>query len=82
MRTWQLQEAKGKFSEVVKRAQKQGPQNITVHGELVAVLVSQRDYQKLTHPKPSLVELLRASPLVGSGLDIAREQTHTRKVKL
>ena len=82
MRTWQLQEAKGKFSEVVKRAQSQGPQNITVHGEPVAVLVSQRDYQKLTHPKPGLVELLRASPLVGSDLDIAREQTNTRKVKL
>ena len=82
MQTWQLQEAKGKFSEVVKRAQSQGPQNITVHGEPVAVLISLRDYQKLTHPKPSLVELLRASPLVGSNLDIAREQTPTRKINL
>ncbi|MGA9665384.1 MAG: type II toxin-antitoxin system Phd/YefM family antitoxin [Gallionella sp.] len=82
MRTWQLQEAKAKFSEVVKRAQSQGPQNITVHGEPVAVLLSRRDYLKLTHPKPSLVELLRASPLVGSDLKISREQTHTRKIKL
>ncbi len=82
MRTWQLQEAKGKFSEVVKRAQSQGPQNITVHGEPVAVLLSRRDYLKLTHPKPSLVELLRASPLVGSDLKITREQTSTRKIKL
>jgi prevent-host-death family protein len=82
MRTWQLQEAKGKFSEVVKRAQSQGPQNITVHGEPVAVLLSRRDYLKLIHPKPSLVELLRASPLVGSDLKITREQTPTRKIKL
>jgi antitoxin Phd len=82
MRTWQLQEAKGKFSEVVKRAQSQGPQNITVHGEPVAVLMSRRDYLKLTYPKPSLVELLRSSPLVGSDLKISREQTPTRKVKL
>lgn len=82
MQTWQLQEAKSKFSEVVKRAQNQGPQNITVHGEPVAVLISQRDYQKLTHPKPSLVELLRTSPLAGSKLKIAREQTPTRKIKL
>ncbi len=82
MQTWQLQEAKGKFSEVVKRAQSQGPQNITVHGEPVAVLISRRDYLKLTHPKPSLVGLLRTSPLMGSDLDIARKQTPTRKIKL
>ena len=82
MQTWQLQEAKGKFSEVVKRAQSQGPQNITVHGEPVAVLISLRDYQNLTHPKPGLVELLRSSPLMDSSLDIAREQTPTRKIKL
>jgi len=82
MQTWQLQEAKGKFSEVVKRAQSQGPQNITVHGESVAVLISRRDYLKLTHPKPSLVELLRASPLAGSDLETTREQTLTRKIKL
>jgi len=82
MRTWQLQEAKGKFSEVVKNAQSQGPQNITVHGEPVAVLISRRDYLKLTHPKPGFVELLRASPFVGSGLKITREQTTTRKIKL
>lgn len=82
MQTWQLQEAKGKFSEVVKRAQSQGPQNITVHGEAVAVLISRRDYLKLTHPKPGLVEFLRASPLTGSDLKITREQTNTREIKL
>lgn len=82
MQTWQLQEAKGKFSEVVKRAQSEGPQNITVHGEPVAVLLSRRDYNKLTHPKPGLVELLRNSPLLGSGLKIERQQTSTRKIKL
>lgn len=82
MQTWQLQEAKGKFSEVVKRAQSQGPQNITVHGEAVAVLISRRDYLKLTRPQPGLVEFLRASPLMGSGFKVAREQTGTRKIKL
>ena len=82
MQTWQLQEAKGRFSEVVKCAQSQGPQNITVHGEPVAVLISLRDYQNLTHPKPSLIELLRTSPLMGSDLEIEREQTPTREIKL
>ncbi len=82
MRTWQLQEAKGKFSEVVKSAQSQGPQNITVHGEPVAVLLSRRDYLKLIHPKPGFVDFLRSSPLVRSDLKITREQTHTRNIKL
>ena len=82
MQTWQLQEAKGKFSEVVKRAQHEGPQNITVHGEPVAVLLSRRDYLKLIHPKPNLVEMLRASPLRGSKLKIERQQTLTREIKL
>ena len=33
MATWQLQEAKSKFSEMVKRALSEGPQGITVRGE-------------------------------------------------
>lgn len=82
MRTWQLQEAKGKFSEVVKSAQSQGPQNITVHGEPVAVLLSRCDYLKLIHPKLGFVDFLRSSPLVRSNLKITREQTRTRNVKL
>ena len=43
MTTWQPQEAKGKFSEVVKRALSEGPQGITVRGESVAVLISRRN---------------------------------------
>ena len=35
MATWKLHEAKGKFSELVTRALKEGPQDITVRGELV-----------------------------------------------
>jgi hypothetical protein len=46
------------------------------------VLLSRRDYHKLTRPKPSLVELLRTPPLMNSGLKIERQQTATRKIKL
>jgi antitoxin Phd len=67
---------------VVKNAQSQGPQNITLHGEPVAVLISRRDYLKLIHPKLGFVELLRASPLMGSDLKITREQTSTRTIKI
>ena len=82
MSTWQLQEAKGKFSELVKRARQEGPQDITVRGEPVAVMLSRADYQRLTQPKPSLVAFLRQSPLAGVEADFSREQTLAREIAL
>ena len=41
---WQLQDAKARFSEVVRRAVEQGPQHVTVNGEERAVIVSAREY--------------------------------------
>jgi prevent-host-death family protein len=37
-RVWSLQEAKAKFSEVVRRAQTEGPQEITLHGKHVVTI--------------------------------------------
>ena len=80
MRSWQLQEAKARLSELVKRAASEGPQDITVRGEAVAVVLSRAEYERLRRPKPSLVEFIRSSPLAGVKLDTRREQTRTRKV--
>jgi antitoxin Phd len=82
MLTWQLQEAKGKFSEVVKRALSDGPQGITVRGEPVAVVISRAEYARLTHPKPGFVEFMRGSPMTGLDLDIERPQGLTREIAL
>ena len=49
MVTRQLQEAKGKFSEVVKRALSDGPQGITVRGEPVAVVIAGAENHRLTY---------------------------------
>ena len=38
MKLWPLQDAKNQFSEVVRRAQKEGPQTVTRHGRPVAVV--------------------------------------------
>ena len=46
---WQLQDAKNKFSEVVDKALKSGPQIITRRGIETAVIISIEDYQKLTN---------------------------------
>jgi len=79
MDKWQLQEAKARFSEVIKKAKKEGPQSITVHGEPTAVVISREEYEKLKHPKGSFVEFMRRSPLYGLELELRREQTLTRE---
>lgn len=50
-KSWQLQEAKNKFSQVVDEAQSKGPQTITRHGKEVAVVLSASEYYKLTASK-------------------------------
>ena len=55
-RSWRLQEAKARLSEVVKAAVKEGPQEITVRGETAAVLLSERDYARLARPKPEALD--------------------------
>ena len=82
MSTWQLQEAKGKFSEAVKRALKKGSQDITVRGEPVAVVISREEYTRLTHPKLGFLEFMRHSPLIGAGVDFSGEQSLIREIAL
>jgi len=82
MRYWQLQEAKAKFSKLVKDVRKHGPQGVTVHGSAAAVLVSMEDYQQLTRQRPGLVEFLRHSPLKGVEIDTGRLDSTDRGVEL
>lgn len=82
MQRWQLQQAKARMSELVKNAQTQ-PQDITVHGKSVAVVLSRDAYDRLAGTDETLVEFMRRSPLFGDeGLKIAREQSATREVDL
>lgn len=83
MHTWQLQEAKSRLSEVVKGAEREGPQEITVHGRPVAVVLSRADYDRLAGTGESLVAFMRRSPLAGAeDLDLQRDQSSTRVVGL
>lgn len=79
---WQLQKAKNRLSEVVRRAQSEGPQIITLHGTDAAVVVSARDFGKLARRKGRLVDFFRSSPLVGVELELTRSRDTGRKVKL
>lgn len=82
MRRWQLQEAKARLSELVKSAQNEGPQQITLRGDPVVVVLSRRDYERLAHEKPSFVELFRRSPLSGIELNLDRDRSAAREVDL
>ena len=79
MSTWQLQAAKARLSEVIKKATKEGPQSITVRGEQTAVVISSEEYERLKHPRGSFVEFMRRSPLYRVELDLRRAQTLTRE---
>ena len=73
--TWQLQDAKSKFSQVVDNAIHDKPQFVTKHGNNAVVVLSFEDYKKMIKPKTNLVTFLRNSPLSEIDLDISRNKT-------
>jgi prevent-host-death family protein len=78
---WQLQEAKQRFSELVRHARAEGPQVVTKHGEEVAVVVSIEEYRRLTDKLPSFKQFLLAAPDLDA-LDIDRSRERARVVEL
>ncbi len=59
---WQLQDAKNRFSQLVQRARKEGPQFVTLRGERAAVVMSVETFDALTAPRASLVDHLLSGP--------------------
>jgi prevent-host-death family protein len=59
---WQLQDAKNRFSELVQRARREGPQIVTLRGERAVVVLSAEDYDQLAAEHPSLVDYLMSGP--------------------
>ena len=81
MHTWQMQEAKARLSEVVKCAEKEGPQEITLHGQSVAIVISRNLYDRLAGTGQSLVEFMRSSPLYeNDDVTLIRDQSTTREI--
>jgi len=62
MRKWQMQEAKAKFADVVRRAGTEGPQIVTYRGTDAAIVLSIDEYQRLKAQRPSLAEFLMSGP--------------------
>ena len=84
-RSWQLQTAKAKFSELFRRARLEGPQYVTRQGKEAVVVLPAEEFERLStrvRQPPSLVRFFAESPLVGSGIDLERKPDYGRKVEL
>ncbi|MBX0330116.1 type II toxin-antitoxin system Phd/YefM family antitoxin [Oscillochloris sp. ZM17-4] len=79
-RTWQLQEAKNRLSEVVDEALTHGPQIITRRGIETAIVLSYAEYQRLALSRVGISTFFRESPLAAAAedLDLARDSSPPR----
>lgn len=79
---WQLQEAKGNFSQLIKRAAGGDAQMVTVHGKPTAVVVSADEYTRLTRRRSKLSSALLQPELAAEDLDFSRSRDSGRITEL
>ena len=80
---WKLEDAKARFSEVVRRARREGPQRVTVRGQDAVVVVAADEFERMlpraAEPVPFLAFM---ESLSVDGLDLTREPDPGRDVEL
>ena len=59
---WQVQDAKQRFSELIRTAHAEGPQVVTRHGEDIAVVIDIADYRRLRGQVIEFTDYLRSGP--------------------
>jgi antitoxin Phd len=79
---WKLEDAKARFSELVRRAHEEGPQPVTVRGKPAVVVVDAEEYKRLTAAQPRLALVPFLESLGIEGLDLTREPDAGREVEL
>jgi prevent-host-death family protein len=79
---WLLQDAKARFSEVVRRVHSDGPQHVTVHGRDEVVVISAKEFRRLKGDLTgeALVAAMTASPYRGIDLESKRTPMPVREV--
>ena len=82
--SWPLQDAKARFSELVRRARQDGPQHVTVHGRDEVVIVAAEEFRRLKGDLSgaALVKALQASPHRDVNIEPRRGRMPVRDVKL
>jgi prevent-host-death family protein len=79
---WRLQDAKARFSELVRRVRSEGPQRVTVHGRDEVVVISAEEFRRLKGDLTgkSLIAAMQASPYREIDLEPRRAPMPVRKV--
>jgi antitoxin Phd len=80
---WKLEEAKAKFSEVVRRAHDQGPQYVTVRGKQAVAIIDAAELERLLPTDPTVIPLVQfLESLYVEGLDLTRDRDLGREAAL
>ena len=81
---WLLQDAKARFSELVRKVRSEGPQHVTVHGRDEVVVIAAEEFRRLTGNATglALIEAMQASPYREVDLEPGREPMPVRDVSL
>jgi prevent-host-death family protein len=79
---WKLEDAKARFSELVRRAHSEGPQAVTVRGRPAVVVLDAAEYERLAAPQPRLPLVDFLESLDHEGLDLLRDRDIGREVEL
>lgn len=81
---WLLQDAKARFSELVRRARSEGPQHVTVHGRDEVVVVSAEEFRRLKGDRTgeALIAAMQASPDRDVNIEPGRARLPVRDVHL
>jgi prevent-host-death family protein len=81
---WPLQEAKARFSELVRRVRSEGPQHVTVHGRDEVVVIAAEDFRRLKGDRTgaSLIAALQASPHREIDIEPERSRLPVRYIDL
>jgi prevent-host-death family protein len=81
---WPLQDAKARFSELVRRAHAEGPQHVTVHGREEVVVISAEEFRRLKGDQTgqALVVAMQASPYKDIDIEPPRVPMPVRDVTL
>lgn len=80
--TWTVAEAKAKFSEMIERARRSGPQTVTRNGRTAAVVVAAEEWERKTARTGTLADFFARSPLRRSRLRVRRRKGFPRDVDL
>jgi antitoxin Phd len=79
---WKLEDAKARFSELVRRARSEGPQRVTVRGRDAVVVVSAEELERLLPEERRLPFVRFMESLYVEGLDLSREPDNGRDAEL